>query len=704
MMRRLTVSNILALAIFASGVASAQAPHDPARLFPYEAPIELPNYRGLVRLAISAEVLERSHADLSDLRIHDDAGTERPYVVESGARASGDARVYEITPVAVTRRIEDGESLASLWREHLVLQPPPQVMAGRWTLWLDSGRGAFVRDVTIYRRDGETREEIARATLFRMRSPLRERLFVDLPRLPDDAELEVQVVGEGGYIEPSVRLSVLRAPLEPTTLSLPLEEIARTTRDGRTTIELVRPSGVTADRLRLLTTSGNFFREVRVLDLPVDGAPREVGRAALFRVQELDGAENIEIDVDRAVGARLRIEIDDGDSPALTELSFVALVRQPSLLFESDGSSLTLRCGGGRALAPRYDIQRIIGTGLGDRLLARQLPEATIGSLSDNPRFDDGPALRFAMRPGRAPDPSVFTHVATLTVADATEGLSRVRLPVSVLAAARADLADLRIVDGEGRQWPYLRAPDEPDVIDTEIGVPREDSRASRYEIELPASWATVSRVDLMTDAPYVSRDFELFGLDEHGRRVSLSRGRLSRGPNEAGPIELAITPRRVSGLELVVVDGDDAPLSFSAVRVTVPSPTLYLAAPDGSYRVLVGDPEADPPEYEIDRARALVLSVRSVDAVVGAADANPAHVEPPWYDSSDTGTWLVWLVLALAILVLGALTWRVARQAGSDEDEAETGGGDEASGADSEEPAAVDPEAVDPNTGPTSF
>ncbi len=142
-----------------------------------------------------------------------------------------------------------------------------------------------------------------------------------------------------------------------------------------------------------------------------------------------------------------------------------------------------------------------------------------------------------------------------------------------------------------------------------------------------------------------------------------LSHGRLSREPGDARPIEIVFDTHRVWRLELRVADGDDAPLVFRGARVSMPSPTLFLAAPDGDYRILVGDPSAGPPDYEMARARDLVLAVRSVDATIGAASPNPAHVEPPWYLATDVETWLVWGVLALAILLLGFLTLRVTRQ-----------------------------------------
>jgi hypothetical protein len=75
-----------------------------------------------------------------------------------------------------------------------------------------------------------------------------------------------------------------------------------------------------------------------------------------------------------------------------------------------------------------------------------------------------------------------------------------------------------------------------------------------------------------------------------------------------------------------------------------------------------VGDADASPPEYEIERARALVLAVRAGRGEVGEPAVNPAHVVPPWYEAANLSTWLVWALLLLAVLVLGIVTLRLAR------------------------------------------
>jgi hypothetical protein len=674
-MTKLARTNLLAtvLVLLTASVVRAQ-PRDPARLFPREAPITVSDQPGaLHRLPLPAEVLAEVRPDFSDVRIHTESGTDVPYVVDSGVRTWPDDVVppsFTVQPVRVDRRVETGSSLASIWREVLDVAPPGLAPEGtRWTVSLGSSRPRFVRTVVVRFVDGANVVELARGSVYRFQDPLRERLEVALPTLPSGTSpaplVRIELFGEGGYVEPEVRFTAMRQVSSPVVLTLPLRVESSRAANGSTFLELARPNGLRPDRIRVSTTEANFHRVVRVMDLAQGRAPREIGRGSVFRIREVEGAEQLEIDVAPAQGERLEIEVIDGDSPALRELAIEAVVRQPVLVFGApyEGSA-TLRFGGGRALAPRYDLGFLQETWAGE-VAHRSAPEATLGAVRANPRFDDAPALAFAMRPGRPIELARYTHVAPVTIEDTREGLTRVRVPAAVLALARADLADARVVDAEGRQWPYLRAPDDaPEVLVVTAGEPDIADRTSTFELTLPVAWARIERIALHTDAPYLSRAYRLRGIGEDGRWRVLQEGVLERAPQAEGPIEIGVYGERVSRLELRVEDGNDAPLTFSRIEVVVPTPRLYVAAPAGSYRLFVGDAQAETPRYEIDEARELVMAVRAGEGTVGAPSANPAHVEPPWYDAADVSTWIVWAVLLFAVLVLGLVTLRLARSA----------------------------------------
>ena len=677
----------LATMIASLSTAAAQSPNDPARLFPHEAPITIAGSPGeLHRMPLTAEVLERARPDLADVRVHDEGGQEVAFLVDAGSRAwPRDAALGwgAVTPLAVERRIEEGESLAPIWREVLRVPPPGTGPEGaRWILELTSPRASFVRTVVVRFVDGENVIELVRGSVYRFDDPVRERLTLPLPTLPAALTpapvIEIEIFGEGGYLEPAVHFQATREPLSAPTLTLPLVEISesrggpreasRERRGGSTWIELERPVGIAPDRLRIITSTGNFHRLMRVLDVAQGEPPREIGSASVFRVSELEGAELLEIDLGAARGETLRVEIVDGDSPPLAELTLEAVVRQPVLVFAPPDGAVTLRFGGGRARAPRYDLRYFAGTTMGEAMAASR-PLATLGAMRPNPRFDAGPALRFAMRAGRPVELASYTHLAAVTVSDAPEGLTELRLPPAALAFARFDLADVRVVDAEGRQWPYLWAQEQThELVAAGVSAPDVDDPRSTFTITPPVERARIDRVLVHTPEPYLSRSYVLRGIDDDGRRVELAQGYFSRQPaDEATPLEIRLAPTRASRLELEVEDGSDAPIALERVELGIVSPSLYLAAPDGDYRLAVGDADASRPEYEIERARALVLAVRAGRGEVGEPSTNPAHVEPLWYESADLSTWLVWALLILAVLVLGIVTLRLARSEPSD-------------------------------------
>src|SRR5207244_5054948 len=80
---------------------------------------------------------------------------------------------------------------------------------------------------------------------------------------------------------------------------------------------------------------------------------------------------------------------------------------------------------------------------------------ARLGPYRANPAFDRTPALAFAMRAGAEIDTRLFSHRRALRVPGSSEGLSKLTLEPADLAVLREDLADLRIVDRDSRQWPY---------------------------------------------------------------------------------------------------------------------------------------------------------------------------------------------------------------------------------------------------------
>ncbi|HUD70787.1 MAG TPA: hypothetical protein VMQ62_02395, partial [Dongiaceae bacterium] len=340
------------------------------------------------------------------------------------------------------------------------------------------------------------------------------------------------------------------------------------------------------------------------------------------------------------------------------------------------GTTALLRFGGGRAHPPRYDLAGLLpppGTTIeGRRAEAAALledpgalPAARLGSIESSPDYDGAPALQFALHPGAALDRSRFSHRRTITVPATTEGLSRLRLEADDLAVLGEDAGDLRIADGEGRQWPWLAAPDDtPAIVPLEVAPPETRDRVSRTRLLLPVTALTIDRLTIDVDGGFVDRSFRLEGtIGDRGSRPILS-GRLTRPIDDRRPLVVDLAPARVRAATLAIDDGDDAPLAFRSITARAPRPAIYLAAPAGSYELLLGAPDERAPRYELERARAVVLSVRAAPVTTGPLEANPRQgFAARWGGAGARRTWLLWGTLVAAVLVLGLLTLRLARR-----------------------------------------
>jgi hypothetical protein len=191
---------------------------------------------------------------------------------------------------------------------------------------------------------------------------------------------------------------------------------------------------------------------------------------------------------------------------------------------------------------------------------------------------------------------------------------------------------------------------------------------ASHYDLALAVTPLHVEQVTLETETPFFDRGFRLLATLPDGSERTLARGTLARRAGASAEMVVGFAPARVQTLELVVDDGDDAPLAFIAARASVLLPEVFLAAPAGAYSLLVGNPDAAPPSYELARARELVLAVASAPATVGPLGENPDYSFRARFTGGGGAARtmprvLLWTALGVAVLVLTALTLRLARR-----------------------------------------
>jgi hypothetical protein len=274
--------------------------------------------------------------------------------------------------------------------------------------------------------------------------------------------------------------------------------------------------------------------------------------------------------------------------------------------------------------------------------------------------------LGIAIRPGAVLDPRVFAARRTLHVDASPGGVARLRLAPEDIAAAQPDLADLRVVDRAGREWPYLLARgDATEWMRLDPGEIHSSRRETWRRFALPAAPVPIDHLELSIDARSFDRPFRLLGRNARGHARRLAAGRLTRARGDLDPSSLAIPVSRVYGLELVIEDGDAAPLVIRAVRARVRTADLFLVAPPGEYTLLLGAPGASAPRYPLAQLRGRVLGTPAIPVRVGPLEAragDPAARPVAERSEEHPAQRLVWGVLALAFAVPLVATMRSAR------------------------------------------
>jgi hypothetical protein len=652
-------------------------------LFPRRAKITSAG-SGLNRLELPAEVLAACRTDLANVRILTTDGREIPYVVDSPEPAGRAVALHyggrpEIITAERSRRALDERN--TIYRESFVLSLPAlPADVPAWDLLLTVSQADFVGrlNVTALGRDGARTPIISGGSVFRLRSAGAEKLRFTISD-PNTSRIEVVLESEGsGYLEPRFNVQSSRFLEEAGTSAVGLTILEARDLADATEFVIDRPRGLVPRRLVITTSTDTFHRRITVWDEGPGSDPEPLGVGAVLRIAAVAPVEVLEIPVRPPRGDRLRLVIENEDSPPLGDVRFAASMRRPVLVFSipEGPPEAMLYFGGARARRPRYDLAALdpqgrlpVGGEDARRALALLDPElaqtATLGGIGRNPEYDAAPALAFAMRPGATIDARLFSHQRRLEVQPSTEGLSRLHLEPADLAVLQADLADLRILDEEGRQWAYLSQQRARTVFSPLALVDNSrDDRISHYEIEVPDGPLALDRIEIETNAPFFDRVFALRGHLEDGGETLLASGRLVRRTGDPRPSTITVEPVRVIRLDLEISDGDDAPLDILEVVARSSVPDIYTAAVAGEYTLLLGYPDAAAPVYELEQIRSTILAVPAGMITAGELEPNP-DFSPASRLSRSGGAqqFLLWGVLGLAVIVLVIVTLRAARQ-----------------------------------------
>jgi len=214
--------------------------------------------------------------------------------------------------------------------------------------------------------------------------------------------------------------------------------------------------------------------------------------------------------------------------------------------------------------------------------------------------------------------------------------------------------------------------------IETRPAKQTEHGALSLYGLRVPrlatggSQGLSLSAVELRIAEAFFERPVQLVAPPSLGTTAerTLYSGTLSRRPPaeatgaSPGPIVIPLEGTRIDELTLEVGDGDNARLTLVAATGRVRLPRLVFKTSPGSYRVLLGNPEATAPRYDLLSLRQEVLAYSARPVEASPAESNPAYRRlAADYFRAAPPTALLWGSLVFAVVALLLLTVRALRE-----------------------------------------
>lgn len=649
----------LALALLvAAGGAEAD---DPYTAWRFTRPVTVaPGPEPLVSFDLPPELLARARPGLADLRLLDASGTEVPYVLDARERRE---EVRRSPGRLVDTRVE--RRLLSVWTADLGAPRRFHVVV------LDVAGDDFAKAVQVEgSADGRQFTPLARGATVFDRS-WRERVRRTSVLLPGEAEARfVRVTADDRRSAPIAlqglavewRAEHAEARWTRAARLVPLPRRGSTSR-----YRVVLEAPVPFERIEVGAGDPVFQRRVRLVEERGEAvAERGAGLVYRLRTDDAVAVEERTLGVLPAEGGDLLLEVEDADSPPLRAPTLTVGGPVTRLLFPRPpgGGGLALRYGNPRTRAPLYDVEP-----LRTRMaLARDVAAATLGA--EEEVRGHRPALPLPQLPARGAVAEVRRYAAVRAFEVPRDDLYELRLDPGDLAWLRSDLADLRVVDAEGRQVPYVLGRPVERPVALRVVVEDAPPRRTRLRLHTPKPEGRgvpdalpLVALELEVADAFFTRPARVLGRDE-GRPLHAGELRRTEGAAGADPVRLPLDGRSRSELVLEMEDGDNAPLSIVAARGVVAVPRLAFQAAPGPYRVLLGDAQAAPPRYDIAALREHVLALSAVPLAARPVARNPQHRRT----ASDLvrqapPTLLLWSTLGAGVAALLLLTVRALRQ-----------------------------------------
>ena len=231
-------------------------------------------------------------------------------------------------------------------------------------------------------------------------------------------------------------------------------------------------------------------------------------------------------------------------------------------------------------------------------------------------------------------------------------GLVSLTLDADALSRSRA-LNDVRIVDAKSNQVPYLVVPlQAPVLMKMAIPRPTREGKQSVYRFTLPYdTLPNGAELELTTSAGVFERDI-LFRrpLDESRGRESEIIGRSAW--QSAPSLRMNVASGRT--IEVVVDEGDNAPLPITAAQLRLLGYALRFVSPGTALTLLYGNPSIAAPRYDLalESAHLIGQPARTIVLKGAAPVEQPARGGELRFFGAAIAVAVVVLLITLARLV----------------------------------------------------
>jgi len=401
-------------------------------------------------------------------------------------------------------------------------------------------------------------------------------------------------------------------------------------------------AGLPLRGLSLRVEDSLFSREVSLLGVEGE-AQRPLGEGSLERLAFGPArVERTELALDVQAPDELVLRLDDGRSAPLGISGAQLAMRGVALVVPGDAGGEHRLFGCGSHLAA-YDIER-----LGARLAEGVPARVVAGPPEPNAAWRPDAAGEGLLGAGPVLDTAGLRFERPVT---GGPGLIRVALDDHVQANTHTSHRDLRFVDDQDRQLPFLlRAGGAGRLLDVSVGEPVQEHGRSVIHLQLPEDGVPAQALGLRSSRTHFRREVRATsGLQEGGPVLFSVHW---QGADE-GESRLVVPLHRKlpRDLLLTIDNGDNPPLPVDHVQLVAPSVHAWLSLPaQGSVRLLYGSEGLSAPSYDLELLRERVLTQPVEEARLGEV----VEREPPAPDRRSG--LLLGAVALLSMLLLGLI------------------------------------------------